>query len=41
MVTKLPKTDVVIIGVGWAGGIIASELTKKGLPSSWFRARKR
>ena len=31
MVKKLPKTDVVIIGVGWAGGIIASELTKKGL----------
>ena len=31
MVTKLPKIDVVIIGVGWAGGIIASELTKKGL----------
>jgi len=31
MVKKLPKTDVVIIGVGWSGGIIASELTKKGL----------
>ncbi len=31
MAKKLPKTDVVIIGVGWAGGIIASELTKKGL----------
>ncbi|MGX9135774.1 GMC family oxidoreductase [Rummeliibacillus sp. JY-2-4R] len=30
MAKKLPKTDVVIIGVGWAGGIIASELTKKG-----------
>ncbi len=30
MATKLPKTDVVIIGVGWAGGIIASELTKQG-----------
>lgn len=30
MATKLPKTDVVIIGVGWAGGIIASELTKEG-----------
>jgi gluconate 2-dehydrogenase alpha chain len=28
---KLPKTDVVIVGVGWAGGIIASELTKNGL----------
>ncbi len=31
MARKLPKVDVVIIGVGWAGGIIASELTKKGL----------
>jgi gluconate 2-dehydrogenase alpha chain len=25
------KTDVVIVGVGWVGGIIASELTKAGL----------
>lgn len=31
MAKKLPKTDVVIVGVGWAGGIIASELTKSGL----------
>lgn len=31
MAKKLPKVDVVIVGVGWAGGIIASELTKKGL----------
>ncbi|MEC0369804.1 GMC family oxidoreductase [Paenibacillus chibensis] len=31
MATKLPKTDVVIVGVGWGGGIIASELTKNGL----------
>ncbi|WP_077325461.1 GMC family oxidoreductase [Virgibacillus siamensis] len=31
MVKKLPKADVVIAGVGWAGGIIASELTKQGL----------
>ena len=30
MVTKLPKVDVVIIGVGWSAGIIAAELTKKG-----------
>ncbi|CEH30963.1 GMC family oxidoreductase [Aneurinibacillus migulanus] len=28
---KLPKVDVVIVGVGWGGGIIASELTKKGM----------
>ncbi|MDB4867236.1 MAG: family oxidoreductase [Cohnella sp.] len=27
----LPKVDVIIAGVGWAGGIIASELTKGGL----------
>jgi len=31
MAKTLPKTDVVIVGVGWAGGIIAAELTKKGL----------
>ncbi|MED4227021.1 GMC family oxidoreductase [Neobacillus cucumis] len=31
MARKLPKVDVVIVGVGWAGGIIAKELTKQGL----------
>jgi len=31
MAKTLPKTDVVIVGVGWAGGIIAAELTKKGV----------
>ncbi|SFA85410.1 gluconate 2-dehydrogenase alpha chain [Lentibacillus halodurans] len=31
MVKKLPKVDVVIAGVGWGGGIIASELAKQGL----------
>ncbi|MEV5029163.1 GMC family oxidoreductase [Paenibacillus sp. LPE1-1-1.1] len=31
MAKTLPKTDVVIVGVGWSGGIIASELTKSGL----------
>ncbi|MGG0937433.1 GMC family oxidoreductase [Brevibacillus centrosporus] len=31
MAKKLPKVDVVIVGVGWGGGIIASELTKQGL----------
>lgn len=30
MATTLPKTDVVLIGVGWTGGILAAELTKKG-----------
>ena len=27
----LKKVDAVIVGVGWAGGIIASELTRAGL----------
>jgi gluconate 2-dehydrogenase alpha chain len=31
MATKLPKVPAVIVGVGWAGGIIASELTKAGI----------
>jgi len=31
VVKKLPKVDVVVVGVGWAGGIIAAELTKNGL----------
>ncbi|KGR79796.1 GMC family oxidoreductase [Ureibacillus manganicus] len=30
MANKLPKVDVVTIGVGWMGGIVASELTKAG-----------
>ncbi|WNQ10483.1 GMC family oxidoreductase [Paenibacillus aurantius] len=30
MATKLPKVPVVIVGMGWAGTIIASELTKAG-----------
>lgn len=31
MAKKLPKVDVVIVGVGWAGGIIAAELARNGL----------
>lgn len=31
MATKLPKVPVVIVGVGWVGGIIAAELTKQGV----------
>ena len=31
MSTKLPKVPVVIVGMGWAGGIIAAELTKAGI----------
>ena len=30
MVTKLPKVDVVTVGVGWMGGIVAAELSKAG-----------
>lgn len=30
MAKKLNKTDVVIVGSGWAGGIAAAELSKKG-----------
>lgn len=30
MVTKLDKVDAVIVGVGWAGGIISAELAKTG-----------
>ncbi|MGB3259656.1 GMC family oxidoreductase [Paenisporosarcina sp.] len=31
MVKTLPKVDVVTVGVGWTGGIIAAECTKAGL----------
>ncbi|MUV38224.1 Gluconate 2-dehydrogenase (acceptor) [Lentibacillus sp. JNUCC-1] len=30
MATKLDKVDAVIVGSGWAGGIVAAELSKKG-----------
>lgn len=30
MAKKLDKTDVVIVGSGWSGGIVAAELSKKG-----------
>lgn len=30
MAKKLDKVDVVTVGVGWTGGIIAAELTKEG-----------
>ncbi|GAA4725487.1 GMC family oxidoreductase [Brevibacillus fulvus] len=30
MAKTLPKVDIVTVGVGWVGGIIAAELTKKG-----------
>lgn len=31
MAIELPKKQAVVVGVGWAGGIIASELTKAGI----------
>lgn len=31
MTTKLPATDVVVVGLGWAGSILAHELTDAGL----------
>ncbi|KON89816.1 GMC family oxidoreductase [Sporosarcina globispora] len=31
MAKTLPKTDAVVVGVGWAGGIIAAELGKQGI----------
>jgi gluconate 2-dehydrogenase alpha chain len=31
MARKLPSTDVVLVGVGWTGGILARELTAAGL----------
>jgi gluconate 2-dehydrogenase alpha chain len=31
MTRKLPKKDVVIIGLGWTGSIMANELTEEGL----------
>ena len=31
MVTTLDKVDVVTVGVGWTGGIIAAEAGKAGL----------
>lgn len=30
MVKRLDKTDVVIVGSGWSGGIVAAEMSKKG-----------
>ena len=31
MATKLKEVDVVIVGLGWTGGILAKELTEAGL----------
>ena len=31
MAKRLPHKDVVVVGLGWAGSIIANELTDEGL----------
>ena len=31
MATKLPPVDVLIVGMGWTGGILAKELAQTGL----------
>ena len=31
MATKLQKTDVVVVGFGWTGAILAKEMTEAGL----------
>ncbi|WP_420566365.1 hypothetical protein [Thalassobaculum sp.] len=31
MTTKLPRKDVVIVGFGWTGAIMAEQLTLEGL----------
>src|SRR5215510_1589534 len=31
MATKLPSVDIVIVGMGWTGGILAKELASTGL----------
>ena len=31
MVTKLKEVDVVIVGLGWTGGILSKELAEAGL----------
>ena len=39
MATKLPATDVVMIGLGWTGAMLANELTEQGLRGRGDRAR--
>ncbi len=31
MATKLKEVDVVVVGLGWTGGILSKELTEAGL----------
>ena len=39
MARRLPKKDVVIIGLGWTGSIMAHELTDEGTRCHRHRAR--
>ncbi|GIP40067.1 GMC family oxidoreductase [Paenibacillus sp. J31TS4] len=41
MATKLPKVPVVIVGMGWMGGIIAAELAKAGIKTVGLERGKR
>ena len=42
MATTLSKVDVVVVGLGWTGGIIAAECAKAGLKVIGLeRGRKR
>ena len=36
MTNKRQKADVVIVGLGWAGSLIAEELTRAGLEVGSF-----
>ena len=38
MTRKLPATDVVVVGLGWAGSIIAKELADEGPDGHGVRA---
>ena len=40
MVTRLPETDAVVIGMGWTGSILSRELTKAGLHVVGTRTRR-
>lgn len=41
MAKKLDKVDVVVVGTGWAGGIVSAELAKAGKKSSCTRTRRK
>jgi gluconate 2-dehydrogenase alpha chain len=41
MVTKLPPVDILIVGMGWTGGILANELGPTGLKIAVLDAAER